>query len=464
MKTLLLAIVVLLPFSAAAADPLIVHEWGTFTVLQDENGKPIGGLNTDDEPLPKFVHRLVSFHSGPLDFPRSIFPPGLFQGVPFNCRQDITLRLETPVTYFYVPESFRFSTPIDVTVGFRGGLLTEFYPDANATAPGVDRERGVFGRISPSTTGTLAWPGLRLDPDARGPETPEHVWTSPRNVDSIPVRAPNGEAEQYLFYRGVGNIESPLRAANSSEDGSLTLSGAISGRDFPNGPLSIPKLWLVSVQDDGKAAFRAFGPLELSAGNASPVSVIKPGEEFSHHSTENLDDLRWSMKRALVADGLYELEAEAMLATWEFSYFNSAGLRLFYIVPREWTDRILPIEVSIPADISRVMVGRIELVSPRQRALLAAIASTTIDDFGPVLQALRTVHREHGVLTTPSDLHKLIKQGRVGQEIPEVYRNYLALGRFRNALILDEQRKRPTPQLAAFIQGFGLEAAAIPGS
>src|SRR5204863_2540425 len=38
-------------------EPLIVHEWGTFTSLQNEASQAIGGINTDDEPVPRFVHR-----------------------------------------------------------------------------------------------------------------------------------------------------------------------------------------------------------------------------------------------------------------------------------------------------------------------------------------------------------------------------------------------------------------------
>ena len=37
---------------------MVVHAWGTFTSLQDESGKAIGGINTDDEPALQFVHRV----------------------------------------------------------------------------------------------------------------------------------------------------------------------------------------------------------------------------------------------------------------------------------------------------------------------------------------------------------------------------------------------------------------------
>ena len=37
---------------ALRAQPPVVHEWGTFTSLQDENGRTLSGINTDDEPMP----------------------------------------------------------------------------------------------------------------------------------------------------------------------------------------------------------------------------------------------------------------------------------------------------------------------------------------------------------------------------------------------------------------------------
>ena len=62
MKTLFPALLLplFLPLAAIASEattpkPLVVHEWGTFTSLQDESGQAIGGLNTDDEPVPKAV-------------------------------------------------------------------------------------------------------------------------------------------------------------------------------------------------------------------------------------------------------------------------------------------------------------------------------------------------------------------------------------------------------------------------
>jgi hypothetical protein len=66
----------------------------------------------------------------------------------------------------------------------------------------------------------------------------------------------------------------------------------------------------------------------------------------------------------LVAQGLYQKEAAAMVDTWRDSWFEE-GLRLFYIVPRPAVDAILPLEINpAPASVARVFVGRIELITP----------------------------------------------------------------------------------------------------
>ena len=76
----------------------------------------------------------------------------------------------------------------------------------------------------------------------------------------------------------------------------------------------------------------------------------------------NLVALRDSLKTELIEGGLYADEAEAMLNTWKHSYFEKAGLRVFYIVPREWTENFLPLRFSVPARVNRLIVGRIDLV------------------------------------------------------------------------------------------------------
>lgn len=113
--------------AAASQDRLVVHEWGTFTSFQSEDGRTIAGINVDDEPVPDFVHRL---HELPIFTTASL--PGVWsQGAP-TCHSGVTLRLETPVLYFYPQAGFPLEQSIDVQVRFNGGWLTEFYPGAAA--------------------------------------------------------------------------------------------------------------------------------------------------------------------------------------------------------------------------------------------------------------------------------------------------------------------------------------------
>ena len=114
----------LLILSAAAlqgAEPkTVVHEWGTFTSLQDEAGEAIGGINTDDEPVPSFVHELASF----LLLRPTEVPNNFFQGAP-SCHPDVTMRLETPVIYFHPPAGQTNIQRVDVQVKFRGGFISD---------------------------------------------------------------------------------------------------------------------------------------------------------------------------------------------------------------------------------------------------------------------------------------------------------------------------------------------------
>src|SRR5207249_10544470 len=105
----------------------------------------------------------------------------------------------------------------------------------------------------------------------------------------------------------------------------------------------IPKLWLAKFDADGSCHAVALGPMEESTTLAAPIPTAKMESHL------DLPQLRSSMKQTLIPEGLFDDEAEAMLSTWEKSYFKSSGLRLFYVVPREWTDRYLPLKLSTDA-------------------------------------------------------------------------------------------------------------------
>jgi hypothetical protein len=75
---------------------------------------------------------------------------------------------------------------------------------------------------------------------------------------------------------------------------------------------------------------------------------------------------------ALVEAGLTADEARALAATWHQSYFARPGLRVFWIVPRAFTDAVLPIAIEPrPAALERVLVGRTEVLAPPFEAEIA---------------------------------------------------------------------------------------------
>lgn len=426
----------------AAAPTMTVHEWGTFTNLQDESGNSIAGINSDDESLPPFAHNLKwEWSVGDASAQRNNNTP-FIKGFP-RAHPDVTMRLETPVLYFH-PETPNWNQPLYVHVEFHGGYLTQFYPEAQATK--------IEHHISAQTISRLDWMNLSIGGDHPGPKTDSPVWLAPRHVAAADVTTPKGESERYLFYRGVGHIDAPLRLART--DSTIQIRGQLDPAFGPTTKLDIPQIWYCQFHDDGTCAFREIEPLSISVSPRRTavgpvVSEVQGGPALaetnanfapSDFSSDQLAELKSQMHEALISQGLFADEATALLNTWDVSYFKSAGTRLFYIVPREWTEHYLPLQVysalnlscAFVADppppkinIKRVMVGRIDLVTPQQRDLLHAMA------------APHEAHSDDAV----------------------VWREYEHLGRFRNALLLDELKRRPSPILQAFLKDHQLEAA-----
>jgi hypothetical protein len=433
-----------------------IHEWGTFSSLMDESGRPIGWINTEDEPLPDFVHRINKSLVVPVDDLAPVF----FKGAP-RSHPDVLVRLETPVVYFHPPKHVDLPYTLDLSVEFRGGWLTEFYPNAMVTAPGLERGDADFGRITPRTVGTLEWKRLQVGKKGSFPETKDAVWTSPRQVRCAPVSTPGGESEQFLFYRGVAFLQPPLSAGLSGDGKTLTISNRI-GADFGcKALLRVPKMWYVDIREDGALAFKTLPGVTLTRGTGV-LSQVPGAFESADYSLTRLAELRKEMHAALMADGLFADEADGLLNTWEVSYFRSHGARLFFMVPKPWTDQVLPLKASVPAQIERAMIGRLELITPRQRLCLKRIAAS---------QDFSTQWYYEWMAKHPEAANRNARRRREGDlqslredcvTIPDNYLAYLQLGRFRNAIVLDAFRRSADFTYKKFIQAYDLEAASVP--
>jgi hypothetical protein len=482
MKILGLLVAPALLFSglARAENPVTVHEWGTFTSLQDENGKAIGGINVDDEPVPDFVYTAGTHRVAALNQNRWTFglpPYCAFAGkggtlAPCGDPQ-VTMRLETPVLYIYPPKGHAAASvpPLDVHVDFHSGILSQYYP--YATILGAPAEGNGPVDINDQTMSGLYWSGVRLGSSGELVATDDKVWTTPRETSApeLEVKATvfdpttqknveTTQTEHFLFYRGVGHLESPLHISSTETLPSPT-AGPLSIDPAPYPETFKSTGWLADIRPDGTCAFTALPSFSIP----EKAAWIPKGCQYGagDFSADNLVRLKSSMQNALVAAGLYPDEASAMLRTWDLSYFKSPGLRFFYIVPRAWVDNVLPLKVTgAPVAITRVMVGRIELISPEQKATLARLAREPYAD-------LAALKRDATQLLNTSPRFKMQEKAgfesgerplsELGLTLSPGVRDYLSLGRFRDALIVHEEQVHPSDNFARFIKENDLAAA-----
>jgi len=314
---------------------LTVHEWGTFTSIAGPDGESMDWLPlTGSTDLPSFVEH--------------------FREVAFKGGLRGTVRMETPVLYFYSARE----TTVSVNVSFAKGLITEWYPRANTVNPAFTKQD--FSLLNLKSPGGIAWSSVHIDPrgsnDFPTDNSGNHYFAA-RNTSaaSLSVETPTGSRrEKFLFYRGVSAFSVPINAT-VSPDSTINLQNQMSDE--------IPAAILFERRG-AQLGFRMLGPLRDKGAYAPP--------ELS----ASLDSLSSNLEGILISQGLFPDEAHAMLETWKKSWFEE-GSRLIYIVPRRFIDSVLALRVTpAPSAITRVFVGRLELVTPAtERAVESAFAS-----------------------------------------------------------------------------------------
>lgn len=330
---------------AATSTGLVVHEWGTFTSMQSASGVLLGGMHHDDAPLPGFVIRTATRWAQLAD--GTIHEP--------------TQRMETPVIYLHTDRRME----VDVRVTFPSGLMSEWYPECAELLPAGPAAAEIAG-------GALRWK-VDVDPDLDPALSPavaaDNIWAPSRRVKvpslrNLAVRSgvdrPVGEVERFLFYRGVGRFELPVRV--QATDAKLTVTNLAQRR--------VEAAFLLVVHDD-MAGFVALGALAGKTPQAVPLPA--PDRPLS----DIIAEARGALIGALEASGLYHDESVALVDTWNDSYFKTQGARVLYVLPQAWTDALLPLTVKPKPDkIVRTLVGRIEVLTPgMQTQILARLQS-----------------------------------------------------------------------------------------
>jgi hypothetical protein len=343
---------------ALLSDPvdLVVHEWGTFTTMQGSDGITLEGLQHEEEPLPDFVHAIDGYSA--IDV-----LAGLSKGVGRPVR-GCTVKMETPVTYFYSPHSLL----VHARVEFDHGMLTQWYPAvAEYGVRGAPKDEQIdFARVE---RGWLDWQVEVLAPKFGVDATPSvdagAPWLSARTPEANCVRAHVAatedrpaldETEEFLFYRGLGRFDLPIHVSTSP--GSLL--------DIANTSTVasdvLTHLFVLNVRD-GRGEF-SYVP-RVAPGKS--VRVERPLGADAPAIDGMIAALQPKLEAALVDSGLFAPEAHAMVETWKRSYFKSPGLRVLYVVPQRITDAVLPLAISPkPRAQVRVLVGRLECIAPEQ--------------------------------------------------------------------------------------------------
>ena len=344
-----------------AASDVTVHEWGTFTSIAGKDGvaaewSPL----TESTDLPQFVEH----------FREPNFKLGL-RG---------TIRMETPVLYFYSPRD----ATVSVNVSLSKGVITEWYPHADRVEPSGVLRDALLSRLK--SDGNITWSHVAISPNLSG-EFPREArsdrYYAARETSSTPLHIKTTTADQqekFLFYRGVSAAPLPLSAMQNA-DGRLLINSLDASE--------IPAIILFERRGD-RVRYRW---------------VRSPRDGTVVESPElngDLDSLYRDVEGTLVDQGLYPDEARAMVETWRDTWFEE-GSRLIYIVPRGFIDHILPLTINpAPTQIVRIFVGRLEIVTPATaNAVETALASrdeATLKKYErflePILQTIKEEHLE----------------------------------------------------------------------
>jgi hypothetical protein len=104
---------------------------------------------------------------------------------------------------------------------------------------------------------------------------------------------------------------------------------------------------------------------------ASVPELTAQSPDLNHY----VADAKGALFVALLDSGLFKDEALAMVNTWEKSYFRNPGNRILYVLPREWTDHLLPLQIQPqPDELKRTLVGRVEVMTfAEEQALLTGL-------------------------------------------------------------------------------------------
>jgi hypothetical protein len=294
---------------------LLIHEWGVINVYED-----VDLANADRraawDALPKFVFGNVDRRQVP--------------------EQELRVVL-APVIYIHSA----FAETLQVRVEFPGGRPAVWWP-ANA-----NRRRNPDGAWRNNYLDWLV--EVRQPADRTRIRIPEGHWMAHlRQVKAADLHALDDFHESsapywenFIYYDGLipSTDALSIRVAHDA----LTLSNRARH--------AVHDVTVIDRREPGVVRVGRVARIDAGAQAVSPKFTRIPSKDWPQAGVSVLI-------RQLSEAGLFEDEAKAMAEVWRKDFFETEGLTLFYRLPQEEYDRLLPLEVKprTPEKTVRVML------------------------------------------------------------------------------------------------------------
>ena len=353
---------------------LTIHEWGVFSAFNDAKYAN-ADLKAEWESMPTFFYR---------QFPTP------------HLKLELGGFVKKPIIYFH---SDRPKLNVSVKVSFSQGAPVVWWPCASLL------DNGGPGTTTSAPLGSLEWCGvLNHETTVSGPVKPvdlrvglalpkghevaagstrtiEDTWLKQARIDgpamfTVDAGFPHMgsaarrvfESERFLYYDGLAPAPDLIRSEDVTVD-SVTVQNSAK--------FAIANLILVDCRDAKAVRFARVEKIE--AGGKLKVALKEVPADWPAGIARTFgQDLR--------AAGLFDTEADSVLAIWKKGLFDRPGITAIYLLPQSEYDRMLPLTVFPPPGkvvrVGIVLHGQLELtpaiLAARVRELLAAMDS---DDY-----------------------------------------------------------------------------------
>jgi hypothetical protein len=301
-----------------------VHEWGVFTVSDD-----VATMNADHraemEALPKFMYGQMTTRELPTHF--------------------IPTRVKKPVVFFHAPQPI----VVDMRVQFPGGTPLVWWPATET--PAITNHGFDEAPMKQKVANELSWKLYLLKPPPQlGKQNglkevgTGHWVKALRDVtcDDVYVevgqRGVEAQTEKFVYYDGL----------------------------MPRGKGATIKVEKDRVSLKNEAQHPLYDVTVIDRRTPAKPRLVRvaklDGGTTQETDWNDASEARWLEKAAqtlqdqLKDAGLNEDEAKALVVVWTHDFFEADGVTLFYRLPQEEYDRLLPLTLK-PRPEKQVRVG-----------------------------------------------------------------------------------------------------------